>query len=209
MKLSKQWFTDNSACFAGMDWINKQYENETEIEHTEIINRLLPFNFSWASWTICKLLSTENRIKYAVYAAKQILHIYEKQYPNDDRPRKAINAAENYLNNPCEENRIAAGYAANVAYATANAAAVTTAAVTAAAYAAYATAYAAAYATAYAADAAAYANAYANAAAAAYAAAYATYAATYATDAAAYANDANAEIKNKIINYGLSLIQEV
>ena len=88
----------------------------------------------WANWLIVRLMTRENKIKYAVYTAEQVISIYEKKYPNDDRPRKAIQAAKNYLKVKSVKNKKAdAAYAAD-AYA----------AYTAAAAAAYADAYAAA-----------------------------------------------------------------
>ena len=35
---------------------------------------------------------------FAADCADMVLHIYEKQYPNNDRPRKAIQAARDYAN---------------------------------------------------------------------------------------------------------------
>jgi hypothetical protein len=117
----------------------------------------------------------------AIEIAKSVLHIYEARYPNDMRPRRA-------LENPTLANRHAAAYAAYADAAAADAAAYAAAdaAADAAAYAAYAAADAAAYAAyAAAADAdAAAADAYA-AYAAADAAAYAAYAAAADADAAA------------------------
>jgi len=107
----------------------------------------------------CKRTSVE----VAVACAERVLARYEAKYPGDNHPRAAIEAAREWMQNPCEETRAAA-------YAAADAADAARAAADAAAY-----AYAAA-------DAAAYA-----AAAAAYAAAYAAYAAAYAADAAAAA----------------------
>ena len=66
---------------------------------------------SW-EWT------KEDSVKLAVYAAELVIGIYEKRYPNDDRPRKAIKAAKAYLKNPSDS----AANAAYVAYAAANAA---------------------------------------------------------------------------------------
>ncbi len=129
-------------------------------------------------------------VKLAIFSARLVLSGFEKKYPNDDRPRKAIEAAETWVKNPTAKNRAAA-------YAAADAAAY------AAAYADYAAVYAAADA-AYAAYAAAYA---ARAAARAdYAAAYAAADAAYAAaDAARAAADA-ARAKKKIHKYALSLI---
>jgi hypothetical protein len=140
---------------------------------------------------------------FAADCAEHVLGIYEKQYPKDERPRKAIQAARDFANGLIDANAAKAAKAAAKAarYAAHDAAAN---AVYAAAYAANAAAYAAnANAAAYAAyAAAAYANAAAyaaNANAAAYAAyaaaAYAAAAARYAVydAAAAYDADYNAE----------------
>ena len=47
-------------------------------------------------------------IALAIYAAKLVLPIFEKQYPNDKRPHEAIEATVRYLKNPTKKNRIAA-----------------------------------------------------------------------------------------------------
>ena len=106
-------------------------------------------------------------VQWAAECAKRVLRHYEDRYPEDKRPREAIQAALKWAKDPTEANRNAAAtaaayaaYAAN-AYADADAATATyaaAAAATAAAYAAYA-------ANAYA-DAATYAAYAANAAAA-------------------------------------------
>ena len=101
-------------------------------------------------------------VQWAAECAKRVLRHYEDRYPEDKRPREAIQAALKWAKDPTEANRVAAANAAIAnAYAAADAAA--------AAYAAYAAA---------------------NAAYAAADAAYAAYAAAYAADAAAYAADA-------------------
>ena len=123
----------------------------------------------WLLWYAAKAGADRREI---VRCACEIARIALPLVPaGEDRPRRAIEAAERWAEDPTEENRnAAAAYAA-----AANAAA-------AAAYSAYAAAAAAA---AAAANAAAYA-------AAAYAAAYSAYAAAYAADAAANAAAANA-----------------
>jgi hypothetical protein len=87
-------------------------------------------------------------VQWAAECAKRVLRHYEDRYPEDKRPREAIQAALKWAKDPTEANRVAAAYAAA---AIANAA---TAAAYAAAYAAADAAYAA-YAYADAADAAA------------------------------------------------------
>jgi len=53
-------------------------------------------------------------VSYAIFAAEQVLDIYEKQYPDDKRPRQAIDAAKKCLKDPSKKNKNAA-YAAYAA----------------------------------------------------------------------------------------------
>ena len=121
----------------------------------------------------------------AVYFAELVLPIFEEKYPDDLRPRKAIEVAKTVL----ESGQPAAADAADAAYAAASAAdnAANAANAAHAAYAAQAAAYAAvhtAYAATYAANAANAANAASYTANAANAASYASYAANAAASAA-------------------------
>ena len=102
------------------------------------------------------------QVKFAILCAKATLHIFEEKFPDDKRPRAAIEAAESWLKGYRAAAADNAAHAANAANA-ANAAYAADAAYAAAyaadaAYAAYAAA-----AAADAADAAAYAAAYAAA----------------------------------------------
>ena len=47
-------------------------------------------------------------VALAVFSARKVLHLYEKRYRNDDRVRKAIEAAEKWVENPTVENESAA-----------------------------------------------------------------------------------------------------
>jgi hypothetical protein len=161
----------------------------------------------------------EMSLKLAIFAAEQVLPIFEKYDPNDKRPRKAIEAAKKVLDKDIRNTSTHAARAAAyadadaaadaaraAAYADADAAAARAAAADAAADAAARAAADAARAAAYAAD-AAYAAAYAAdaARAAAYADAYAAdaaRAAAYAADAARAAAD---DIKEEIHQFSFSL----
>ena len=126
----------------------------------------------WSEMRVVKAYRWEkpDSVAMAIYSAELVIGEYEKRYPDDKRPRRAIEAAKAWLENPTEENRAAAK-----------------AAYTAAKAAAKAAAYAAAKAAYTAAKAAAKAAAYAAAKAAAYAAAYAANAAYAAASAASAA----------------------
>lgn len=147
--------------------------------------------YKWCNWLLSKILPKNEKIKYAIYSARLVIDIFEKKYPNDNRPRKAIEAAELYL-----EGRVTKKQIRNAANAAANAAYAVGATANADKYAAYAAHYAA------------------NAAAYAAYAAYDVYAANDANAAnaavyAAYAVDVadRKEIFRSIITYGLTLIE--
>ena len=48
-------------------------------------------------------------VSIAIDAAKNCIHVFEAEYPADDRPRKALEATEKWLNNPTSENRQSLG----------------------------------------------------------------------------------------------------
>ena len=129
------------ACNEALEWLRGQPDPETAWNTCP--------RGDWMLWLIGKFAgepdSPERRklARTAAECAELVLPIYEAVYPDDDRPRKAIEAAKRGDLDECCA-------AANAAY---------TAAYAAAAYAAYAAAAYAAYAAAYAAY-AAYAAAY-------------------------------------------------
>ena len=153
------------------DRLSWYLENIKTEEFSEILFQLNDHNAGWCRWLFARVLSKKERVEIAVFSANLVLHIFEEKYPDDDRPREAIEAAKKYLESPFSNAAADSAYAA--AYAAADAA-------YAAADAAYAAADAAAYAAADAAYAAAYAATTDSAAAAtdsaAAAAAYAIYA---------------------------------
>ena len=173
-KITAKWLTKLDACCS--DEEKKEAEAIGDIK--KIIDKLIKADrLDDANWLITRYMKKMQRVEYAIFAARQVLHIFEEKYPGDNSPRLAIEAAEKYLKSPTRKNKAAAADA----------------------YAAAADAYAAA--AAYAADAAAYA-AYA-AAADAYAAADAADAAD--ADAAAYAT-ARKQMQIKILKNGLKII---
>ncbi len=103
----------------------------------------------WSEMRILKAWhwTKEDSVSLAIFAAEQVIDIFEKKYPNDDRPRKAIEAAKAWLISPTEENARAAHTASYAATYAAYAA-------DAASYAAHTAADAASYAAHTAADAA-------------------------------------------------------
>jgi len=199
-----EFLKDRDACKGGIKYFEEEIKEP--ITARELIEKLLAADDGgkiwWANWLLVRLFGREQAIAYSVFAAEQVLPIFEQEYPDDKRPREVIEAAKKVALNDNGENRKIAADAANAA---ANAAAYAANAANAAYVAANAT-YAAANAT-YAANAAANAT-------------YAAYAADDAADAAAYAVDASDVAANavaytaggkemllKIISFGIGLLE--
>jgi hypothetical protein len=149
-KITIAWLNETGACNKGKQWFTEQSETNGIKVVRKLMTETKPY---WSNWMICRLFNRKQRIQYAAFAAEQVIDIFEKKYPDDKRPRLAIESARKCIAHDTAENRNAAAAAADAA-ASAAADADAAAAADAAAYAA--AAYAAA---AYAADAAAYADA--------------------------------------------------
>ena len=190
MKITEEFLTSHNACKSAMKWVT---ENKLiGLHEIDFIKKLMESEkYSWANWLIVRLMNKTQKVQYAIFAAEQVIDIYEKKYPDDLRPRKAIEAAKSYLDNPCKKTK---AYAA--AYVDDAAAAAAAAADDDAAYAAYAAA-----AAADAAAAAAYVDADDDAAA------YVVDAAAAAAAYAAAADAARITMQITILNYGITLIQ--
>ena len=138
--ITLKWLQSKGACLESLE----EWHKETDHNTFATLNRLVSKNPDWGNWLICRLMNKKQAVQYAIFAAEQVIDIYEGKYPNDKRPRNAIEAAKAYLKNPSKKTKAAAEAAA---YATAAAFAADAAghAACAAAYTAYAAADAAAY----------------------------------------------------------------
>ena len=118
MKITSEMLSAiNKPCAEGLAWFNDQKVKTPKglLKAAEKDEQKL----QWCNWGVARLLRREDQIRYAIYAARKVLHIYEEKYPNDDRPKRAIDAAEKYLNEPTEENKKTADAAYAAAYAAA------------------------------------------------------------------------------------------
>ena len=133
MKLTIEWLNEVGACKAAIDWFKTQPKTDLmELIADSIRDQE---RLDWANWALTRCLTKKNKIRYAVYAAEQVLDIFEKRY-DSDKPRKAILAAKEVLKNPSKENRDAAAAAYAAYYAAYYAADAAAAAYAADAYAA-------------------------------------------------------------------------
>jgi hypothetical protein len=127
-KYTEKWLRYLSPCADGLAFAESCKFNFAKIYDT----------CQRGDWLIWLLRKTDNITKaqavaIAITGARHILKLYEKKYPGDKRPRRAVAAAAKWLKNPTEQNRQAA-YAAHAAYAVYAADATADAAVDAAAY---------------------------------------------------------------------------
>jgi len=122
MKITLDWLKEKSACTEGYKWSVKHLEKYPDgQEWIEFVQALInDKKLDWANWVVVRIMTYKQYVSYAVFAAEQVLGIFEKKYPNDDRPRKAIEAAKKCIDNPSKRNKAAA--AAYAAYAAAYAA---------------------------------------------------------------------------------------
>lgn len=144
----KEFIEKYRPCREAKDWLlalPKNYTMKTAWNKCE--------KSDWILWLLERLPLEQKPekaefVKIAVACAKRVLPIFEEG-PEDKRPAKAIAAAERWIADPSEENRIAASFASFAAFAASAsfAAAANAVAHAAADAAARSAAYAAAYAT--------------------------------------------------------------
>jgi hypothetical protein len=87
--------------------MNNEFKRMQELAGlTEIkINQPNPLNYLLNLQS--KIKATEDpleKLSLAIQSAEKVLFIWEEKYPDDKRPRKAIEAAKAYLANPTEDN---------------------------------------------------------------------------------------------------------
>jgi hypothetical protein len=91
MELTREWLSEQNACLEGIRW----FENSGKTESSEVVELLLKEErLVWANWLVVHLLSPKDRIRYAIFAAEQVIGLFEAKYPDDKRPRQAIEAAK-------------------------------------------------------------------------------------------------------------------
>jgi len=105
VKLTKAWLKKWEACSRGVAW----FENLGKTKSSEVMEGLLADKkLDWANWLIVRILNRKDKIRFAIFAAEQVLELFEKKYPEDKRPRQAIEAAKAVVRKNNKETRDAA-----------------------------------------------------------------------------------------------------
>jgi len=104
MKVTKNWLVKHNACSDGMSFVTEHKLIGTD--ECYFIRQLVKLDRpDWALWLLVRRLDRKDRIRFAVYCAKDVLPIYEAKHPDDDRPRKTIEAAEACVETNTKKNR--------------------------------------------------------------------------------------------------------
>lgn len=119
MKITEQQLRDIGACAEGLDWFRAQgTEDAGALVRKAVAGGKVSMRY--ANWALPRLMDKQQSVLYACFAARQVLPLFEKRFPQDKRPRAAIEAAEKWPKEPSLENaRAAADAAAYAAYAAA------------------------------------------------------------------------------------------
>ena len=105
MKITLEFLKEKSACYRGINLFEEKYPEGGELE--DVCKTALELNhFDYANWLLTRLMDKQQAVKYAIFAAELVLPIFEAKYPDDKRPRKAIEAAKECLKNPTEKNML-------------------------------------------------------------------------------------------------------
>jgi len=109
--ITLKWLQSKGACKKSLE----AWQKETDHNTFATLNRLVSKNPEWGSWLICRLMNKKQAVQYAIFAAEQVIDIYEGKY-TDKRPRNAIEAAKAYLKNPSKKTKAYAADAAAAGY---------------------------------------------------------------------------------------------
>lgn len=113
MKITKRWLKSKNACIEGIEWFEQQNSVDSEILFDLAIKSEM---FSYINWVLTRKMNRTQLALYTIYAAEKVLKNFEKEFPDDDRPRKAIEAAKQYLKNPSGKTKAAARSAESAAW---------------------------------------------------------------------------------------------
>lgn len=80
-------------------------ENCQGLSDKEQLLNIAKHNLEWFNWVVVKLMTHKQRVKYSIFTAELVIDIFEKEYPEDKRPREAIEAAKMFIESPIEENK--------------------------------------------------------------------------------------------------------
>ena len=113
--VSVKWLKKHDACNKAVE----RFKNQKVTEPTRLLRLMIRSKnrdiLEWANWLIVRVMNQKQRVQYAVFAAELVLQNFESEFPHDNRPKMAIEAAKRYLKNQTQKNKTAARSAAESA----------------------------------------------------------------------------------------------
>ena len=112
-KITFKWLEDVDACEDGVEY----YKTLGETDLFRLIERgIEDSELDYCNWLIARCMDHKQALRYALYAAESVLHMYEDAYPDDNRPRMAIESVKAVIKRDSRKNREAAHAASTHAY---------------------------------------------------------------------------------------------
>ena len=94
MEITTEYLISRNICPQGLD----RFVNHTETDAIKMIDILISEkNYQWANWLLSRFFNNDERIKYAIFSAELVIDLFESEFPDDEKPRNAINSAKAYL----------------------------------------------------------------------------------------------------------------
>ena len=84
MKLSLEIAQSKNACSDGIIWYKYHGEPDTVESCVEqlIADTKCSEHLNYANWLLSEMLSLDDKVQYAIFAAEQVLEIFEKARPD-------------------------------------------------------------------------------------------------------------------------------
>ena len=89
MTYDNEFLAGNKACEEGYKWAQTQ----TDRSHEAFLRAAAEENFGYFTWCLTHTFNAPQSVEFAVFCAELVLPIFERKFPADERPRKAIAAA--------------------------------------------------------------------------------------------------------------------
>jgi hypothetical protein len=74
-RLTVKYLKKIGACKEAVDWVRVQSSNDINVLYKQVLKS--KEHLYWANWMLVRLMNKKQRIRYAIYAAIQVLYIYE------------------------------------------------------------------------------------------------------------------------------------
>lgn len=101
MKITIEWLQEKQASEEKIKWFLAQ----DEIDAIKLLHKLREEkNWSYFLWLAPKFMTQIQIAEWVVYAAEQALPDFEKEFPDDKRPRQAIEATKKLVEEVLENN---------------------------------------------------------------------------------------------------------